>query len=169
MAVDWAKVLRALADDDFDWTQLNADEWREARIAMEEIYERQFATKGSIAKWSVRDDQDAFGIQIDLDPHHGVTLTIGKPGGVYDGEPNAVTIWTYSGEHEFIGGESVESFREWAFDRLSRIELALARGIENTRSSLRNTTGQRRFVERFGRAVPRGVIDLMAHVKKKEF
>lgn len=111
--VDWTKVRRALADEDYDWSQLSCAELREAQAFTDEAEERWFATEPRIAKWRIRDDEDAFGLEIVLDPKRAITLTIPKPGGMYDGEPNHVTVWTGNGEHDFDEGESVESFREW--------------------------------------------------------
>jgi hypothetical protein len=80
-----------------------------------------------------------------LDPKRAIVLTIPRPGGEYDSEPNHVTIWTGNGEHDFVGepspaipavsyrqrdgnevtvagrqsssgGESIESFRQWLAD-----------------------------------------------------
>jgi hypothetical protein len=98
-----------------------------------------------VAKWRVTEDDDGLRLEIAFDPKRALLLTIPKPGGMYDSEPNMVTVWTGNGEHEFIGepspavpavtyrqrdgkevtiprrasssgGESVESFREWLGD-----------------------------------------------------
>ena len=76
--IDWTKVSRALDDKDYDWRQLSSAEWREAHTRYDELEEQWFATEKRIAKWRIRDDKDAFGLEIVLDPQRAITLTLPK-------------------------------------------------------------------------------------------
>jgi hypothetical protein len=102
--IDSAKVYRAAAEKDYDWDQLNSAEQDEARHLIEHAEEEWFAAERRVAKWRVTENDDGLRLEIGFDPKRALLLTIPKPGGMYDGEANSVTVWTGSGEHQdFIG------------------------------------------------------------------
>jgi hypothetical protein len=140
--IDWGKVRRALSDRGYDWRRLNSAELHEAHAYLDASEERWFAAEKRIAKWRVTEDGDSLRLEIAFDPQRALLLTIPKSGGMYDGEPNSVTVWTGNNEHDFIGepspavpavayrqrdgkevtvagrqsssgGESIERFRAW--------------------------------------------------------
>ena len=85
-----------------------AEEWREAQAVIDDII-RSAPRVGNrrFVLALVHEDAGSLDLQIDLGNAHAIHLSISEEDGP------RVIVWTGSGEHDFVDGETRGRFREW--------------------------------------------------------